>query len=89
MGKPTPEELDTALAEAARLREQGEDANYLGKALLNHHYRLGLCEDLLTAAKRYMHSGEASRAHQELLRAIERAEAAARPEGDPDWPAGL
>lgn len=89
MGKPTAEELEIALAEAARLREQGEDEHYLGKALLNHHYRLGLCEELLTAAKRYMHSGEASRAHQQLLRAIERAETASRPEGDPDWPGKL
>lgn len=75
MGKPTSEELDTALAEAARLRERGEDSHYLGKVLLNHNYRLGLYEDVLAAAKRYLHSGGGSRAHQELTRAIEKAEA--------------
>ena len=31
MGIPTPEEMRTALAEAARLREQGKDDFYLGK----------------------------------------------------------
>jgi hypothetical protein len=89
MGKPTAEELDTALQEAARLREKGEDQHYLGKTLLNHHYRLDLHQELLVAARRYLHSGESSRAHQALVRALERAERADRSDSEPDWPAGL
>lgn len=86
MGKPTTQELEMALAEAARLREHGEDEHHLGKALLNHNYRLGLYEDVLVAAKRYLHSGGASRAHQELTRAIEKAEAASREPDQEDGP---
>lgn len=85
MGVPRKEELETALAEAARMREQGEDPAFLAKALFNHHYRLGLMEDVLVAAKRYLHSGESSRAHSELQRAIDRAERAkaVAPENEP------
>ena len=89
MGKPTAEELETALQEAARLREQGEDEHYLGKALLNHNYRLELYQDLLVAARRYLHSGEASRAHQNLVRAVERVERADQSGEDPGHSAGL
>ncbi len=89
MGKPTREELETALEEAARLREQGEDEQYVGKALLNHNYRLELYQDLLVAARRYLHSGEASRAHQNLVRAVERVERAEQSGEDPGRSAGL
>ena len=39
MGMPTEAELREALAEAARMREQGEDRHHLAKALLNLEYR--------------------------------------------------
>ena len=89
MGKPTAEELETALQEAARLREQGEDEHYLGKVLLNNNYRLELYQDLLVAARRYLHSGEASRAHQNLVRTVERVERAEQSGEDPGHSAGL
>ena len=81
MGKPTEQELQLALAEAARLRESGEDEHFLGKALLNHHYRLGLLEDVLARARVYLHSGHGSKEHALLLRAIDKAEKAGREPG--------
>lgn len=82
MGLPTGEELETALREAARLRESGEDDHYLGKTLLNHNYRLELMQEVVSAARRYLHSGESSRAHAELEKAISRVEKASRPSGE-------
>lgn len=71
MGKPTDEELKSALAEAARMREQGEDPHFVAKALLNLDYRFGHLEQVLRATERYLHSGLAEHNHAELIRAIE------------------
>ena len=76
MGKPSPEELRTALTEAARLREQGEDDLYLGKTLLNMNYCIGFLEDVLNKADLYLHSGEGAVEHSELVKSIERARVA-------------
>ena len=46
MGRPSKEELASALAEAGRMREQGEDPHHVAKCLLNHDYRLKLLEQL-------------------------------------------
>jgi hypothetical protein len=73
MGVPTKEELETALNEAARMREQGEDPCHLGKVLLNHNYRIEMLEKVLQAAELYLHSGQGSHEHSQLLRAIEAA----------------
>ena len=70
MGKPTAVEVDRALAEAARLREQGEDTHCLGKTLLNHHHRLRLLEEVYRASTSYLH-GESGVQHAHLVRAIE------------------
>lgn len=82
MSKPTPDELKTAIAEAIRLREQGEDVHFLAKTLLNHNYRLPLLEDVLLKTKRYLHSGQGPVEHTELLKAIEKAERSARVLGE-------
>ena len=86
MGIPTPEEMQTALIEAARLREQGKDDFYLGKALLSLNHRIGFLEDVLDKADLYLHSGEGAFEHSELVKSIERArEAMVSPgEGDED-----
>ena len=73
MGKPTDEQLQTALKHAAVLREQGEDIYYMAKALLNLNYRMKFYEDVLHKADLYLHSGEGSVEHAELVRAIEHA----------------
>ena len=73
MGVPTTEELQVALDEAARMRETGEDAHHLAKALLNHNHRIKVLEKVLFAAELYIRSGQAGHEHTELVRAIEAA----------------
>lgn len=73
MGKPTEQQLETALTEAKRLREAGEDVHYLAKALLNCQYQHACLLDVLHAAERYLHSGLAEQEHTRLLRAIDKA----------------
>jgi hypothetical protein len=81
MGKPTPEEMELALTQAAHLREQGQDDFYLGKTLLNLNYRMGFLEDVLARADLYLHSGEGAVEHAELVKSIARAREALQ---DPD-----
>ena len=70
MGKPTDEEMEIALAEAARMREQGEDPHFLAKTLLNLNYRIKYLEDVMRAAELYTHSGMGSTEHLKLVSAI-------------------
>ncbi len=72
MGKPSDQELETALAEAKHLRESGQDSHFIGKALLNCHYRQTYLLQVLHAAERYLHSGMADTEHTRLLLAIEK-----------------
>jgi len=74
MGKPTPEELQDALNEAARMREQDEDEHHIAKSLLNLHYRMKYMERVLQTAELYMH-GQGIQEHTDLLKAIEAARA--------------
>ena len=76
MTEPTEHEFSVALATARRLREQGQDEHYLAKVLLACDHRQPYLLDVLRKASRYLHSGEGAREHAELVRAIERAEAA-------------
>ncbi len=73
MGKPTEQELETALSEAKRLRESGQDTHFLGKALLNCNYRNSILLEVLYAAERYLRSGMAEAEHTRLVRAIDKA----------------
>lgn len=82
MGKPTDEELETALTEAARLREHGLDEHFLAKSLLNMNYRMKFMDDVLAKANLYLHSGEGAHEHAQLVRAIEKAEEARTNPGD-------
>ena len=84
MGRPTGEELEIALAQAIQLREQGEDTHHMAKALLNLNYRMKFMEDVLDKADLYLHSGEGAKEHADLVRAIERANLAARAAGEED-----
>ena len=70
MGKPTESQLEQALAEAKRMREQGEDPHYVAKALLHLNYRLNFLDRVLHAAEAYLRSGLAETEHTQLLRAI-------------------
>ena len=82
MGKPTKEELDTALSHAVLMREQGEDIYYMAKSLLNLNYRLRFLEDVLNKSDLYLHSGEGAHEHSELVKSIERAREASSGPGD-------
>ncbi|WP_455198954.1 hypothetical protein [Kaarinaea lacus] len=82
MGVPTEEELQQALEEAGRMREQGEDPHHLAKTLLNHHYQIEMLEKVLRAAELYIHSGHAGTEHAALIRAIEGAKKARSDSGD-------
>jgi len=84
MGVPSKEELDTALNEAAHMREQGKDPHHLAKVLLNHNYRIDTLEKVLQAAELYLHSGQASHEHSQLVRAIETAKYASANSADKD-----
>lgn len=70
--KPSAEELQTALSEAKRMREQGDDGLFIAKALLNLNYRQQYYDALLHAVERYFHSGQGEREHTLLIKALER-----------------
>ncbi len=75
MGKPTKEELEEALKEAQRMREQGDDPCHVAKTLLNLNYQNHSLVDVLHAAEKYLHSGMAEYEHAQLVKAIEKARA--------------
>jgi len=81
MSVPSKQELEQALAEAARMREAGIDEHHVAKVLLNHNYRIQLLQHVLDAARHFLHSGLAPHEHAELERAIAAAEKAATPPG--------
>lgn len=71
MGKPTEAEIETAIAEAIRLREsEKEDKHAVGKVLLNHHHRLKLLEEVYRATTSFLH-GESAQQHSRLVKAVE------------------
>jgi L-fucose isomerase-like protein len=76
MAMPTEEELKIALAEAGRMREQGEDPYHIAKALLNSHYQQEQLRKVLKAVEQYFHSGMAVQEHQKLRQAMDKARVA-------------
>jgi hypothetical protein len=82
MGVPTAEELQTALQQAAQMREHGEDPHHVAKALLNHNHRIGKLENVMHAAELYLRSGEGGHEHAELVKAIKSAKNASSNSAD-------
>jgi hypothetical protein len=78
MGKPTAEELQQALDTAIRMRESGNDPDFVAKSLLNLNYRLMHLEHVMTAAQHFLHAGQSVTEHRRLLGAIQAAEKATR-----------
>jgi len=70
---PSTEEIKHALAEAGRMREQGEDPHHLAKVLLNLNYQNEQLKHVLAAAELFINSGMAVTEHQKLKRAIDNA----------------
>lgn len=81
MGKPSKEELTEALAEAGRMREQGEDPHFVAKSLLNHDYRLKLFEQLYQCVEHYLRSGQAEQEHGKLMKILDKIRSAERHPG--------
>jgi len=84
MGVPTEDELQTALKEAAHMREKGEDPHHIAKALLNHNYRIKQLEKVMHAAELYFRSGNAGQEHTYLIQAIEAAKYSSSNSADRD-----
>jgi hypothetical protein len=76
MSMPSKEELAIALAEAARMREQGEDPKFVAKALLNADYQVEQLSHVLAAVELYFNSGMAVTEHQKLKKAMTNAKQA-------------
>ena len=70
MGVPTQEELQTALAEAAHMRESGDDPHFMAKVLLNHNHRIDTLEKVLQAAELFLRTGRGSHEEAVLIKAI-------------------
>jgi hypothetical protein len=85
MGKPNNEEMRQALNAAIRMRESGQDPDFVAKALLNLHYRSLSLERVLSATKSYLHAGQSISDHRHLLQAIQTADKASG-EGNEDLP---
>lgn len=76
MSMPSKEELEVALAEAGRMREQGEDPKFVAKALLNSNYQVEQLSHVLAAVELYFRSGMAVTEHQKLKKAVATAKVA-------------
>jgi uncharacterized membrane protein len=89
MAMPTEEELKTALAEAGRMREQGEDSLYVAKSLLNLNYQNERLKEVLKMADKFLRTGMSVTDHQKLKKAIDNARKAIERtgsiEGDKFW----
>jgi hypothetical protein len=73
---PSKEELAIALAEAGRMREQGDDPKFVAKALLNANYQVDQLNHVLAAVELYFNSGMAVTEHQKLKKAVATAKQA-------------
>ena len=76
MSMPSKEELAIALAEAGRMREQGDDPKFVARALLNANYQVEQLTHVLAAVELYVHSGMAVTEHQKLKKAVATAKQA-------------
>lgn len=87
MGKPTEAQYKTALAEAARMREAGEDPQFVAKTLLNLNYRFGHLEKVYEALEAWLNSGQSVQEHTRLMLLLDRYRDLDRMPGEePDSP---
>ena len=87
MGKPTEAEYESALTEAARMRESGEDPNFVAKTLLNLDYRFQHLEKVYEALEAWLHSGQSVQEHTRLMLLLDRYRNMDRVPGEePDSP---
>ena len=70
----TDAQLKQALAKAEAMRDAGEDADFVGHALLALHARNELLVPIAIALQHYQHSGGAVTDRTRLVKALERWE---------------
>lgn len=68
----TDSELTAAITQAGKMRESGNDPNYIAKTLLNLNYLVKHLETVYRAAERYLHSGKSSTEQDKLEIAIKK-----------------
>ena len=73
MSKPTDEEMKTALAMAAQMRDKKLDPFFIAKALFSEHYRAKHLHEVFVAADRYLNMGMSESERRKLISAIEKA----------------
>ncbi|WP_051301778.1 hypothetical protein [Sedimenticola selenatireducens] len=78
--KPTTEQLSNALQTAERMREQGEDPDFLAKTLLYLHRRDETLEKVLEHLELFLRFGLPVEEHMKLVRLVEEAKAQQRME---------
>ena len=71
MSTPSDIEIDSAVKAACYLREHTEDKHYLG---INMNYRFRYLQQVKQAAKLFLHSGESSHHHADLLKATAKSD---------------
>ncbi len=76
MGIPTREQLLQALDTAVKMRESGEDKNFVAKSLLSLNYRFEKAVHVIDILKVYLHSGSGGTEHAKLVKAIHEFEKA-------------
>jgi len=78
--KPTPEELRNALQKAERMRDQGDDPDFLAKTLLYLRRRDETLEKVLEHLELFLRFGLPVEEHVKLVRLVEEAQAQQRME---------
>lgn len=73
MSRPDEKQLDIALAEAERMRDQNEDPQYLARSLLYLARRDNVLERLQSAVEHYLNSGHGQMEHSRLIKALDEA----------------
>ena len=86
MGKPTETERQQAMATAIKMRETGNDPDFVAKSLLNLNYRVQKLERVMTATRRYLHAGQSTSDHLHLIQALQAAEETRAGPEDRDTP---
>ncbi len=71
--KPTNQELERALQSAQRMRDQGDDPEFLAKTLLYLERRDELLEQILQRLELYLSFGQPEDEHARLVRLVEEA----------------
>jgi hypothetical protein len=82
MGKPSESEFEQALIAAGKMREHGDDPDFIAKSLLSLNYRFEVWQKVVIATKQYLHSGQNTAEHSRLIKTLHEAERLDEPNHD-------